>query len=117
MKKIITYIAFSALLFSCELKVKEYDEPKNLISQEKMISILEELMIVEDQIQSRHPQFDQFKKTIEKSGDHILKKYNVSFKNFESSFTYYASKQDEMKVIYNKVLENLTKKLNTLQNQ
>lgn len=105
------------LLFfiSCELKVKQFPEPENLISKEKMVLVIEDLMLMEDYVQNRYPQFEKFTKDIEKSGDEILLKHKISFKQFEKSFDYYASHQDQMKEIYNEVLDNLNKKLNKLQ--
>jgi hypothetical protein len=50
-----------------------------------------------------------------KSGDAILKKYNISFKRFDESVSYYGSRQDEMQSIYTEVQDSLNWKLNHLQ--
>jgi hypothetical protein len=115
MKNLIYFLSFTALLFSCEVKLNEIEPPNDLISQSKMVSILEEIMLVENVLQTRYPDISQFHESIEKSGDHILQKHQVSFKQFDISIDYYASHQDQMKVIYDKVLQNMTKKLNKLE--
>jgi hypothetical protein len=111
-------IIVSLLLFiACELKIREIDAPKNLIPRDSMVLILEDLMLLESHIQNRYPQVNQFKSSLRKSGDTLLRKYDISFRRFEKSFDYYASYQDDMKAIYNQVLENMNKKLNELQSK
>jgi hypothetical protein len=111
----IKYLIVLLLFSSCELKIKEFDPPKNLIPKDSMILVIEDLMLIEDHIQTRYPQINQFKKSLEKSGDTLLKKYHISYIRFEKSFDYYTSFQNEMKSIYAQVLENMIKKLNKLQ--
>lgn len=112
--RLFLIISFLTLLFSCEIKVKEIPEPKNLLSKEKMVVILEELMVVEQYVQAQYPQIHQFQEIARRSGDAILKKHGVSYKRFDEAMDYYGSRQQEMIAIYDQVLENINKKLNKL---
>lgn len=112
--KFTLYICIICFLASCQIKVKEYPEPKNLISKDKLVVILEELMLVEQHIQSKYPQLNQFRKTAQLSGDAILKKNHVTSKRFDEAMDYYGSRQEEMKKIYDRVLERMNAKLNKL---
>ncbi|MES2589219.1 MAG: DUF4296 domain-containing protein [Bacteroidota bacterium] len=111
------YLILMVLLgfISCEMKINQVPEPTNLISKEKMALILEEIMVIENHIQNRFPHISQFQESVKSSGDLILKKHDVSFKQFEKSLEYYGARQDEMKEIYNISLESMNKKLLKLQ--
>lgn len=112
--KIFTFIFLLSLLGACQIKVKEIPAPENLLPKDSLIIVLEELMIVEQHIQSRYPQLNQFQDLAKRSGDTILFKYHVSFKRFDQAMDYYGSRQDEMKGIYEKILDNLNRKYNKL---
>lgn len=114
MKRLCTILAFVLTLTACELKVQEIPAPNDLIPKNKMALILEELMVTEQYVQLKHPQPNDYQEVAKNSGEAILKKHGVHFRRFDSSMDYYASHQDEMKQIYNQVLENINKKLNKL---
>lgn len=101
-------------LLSCETSLKEIPQPENLIPKDKLVLILEELMIVEQHIQTKYPQINQFEDIAKRSGDAILKKYGVSYKRFDQAMDYYGSHQKEMQEIYNQILDRLNTKLNQL---
>ena len=115
MRKIGLIIISLFFIFSCELKLNEIPEPENVISEEKMALILEDLMIIENQIQTGMPHISQFQKSVKESGDIVLKKHEVTYAQFKKSTEYYGSHQDKMKEIYNAVLESMNKKLTKLQ--
>ncbi|MGV3630382.1 MAG: DUF4296 domain-containing protein [Bacteroidota bacterium] len=114
MMRLILCLSFLFAFLSCELQLQEIPAPDDLLPEQKMVSILEELMLTEQYVQMKFPQPEQFQEVAKYSGDAILKKHHVSFKQFDASMDYYASHQDEMKAIYNQVLENINKKLNKL---
>lgn len=107
-------IAFVLALVACELKVQEIPVPDDLIPRNKMVLILEELMVTEQYIQMKYPQPNYYQEVAKHSGEAILKKHGVNFKRFDASMNYYASHQEQMKQIYDQVLENVNKKLNKL---
>lgn len=103
------------ILFSCEVKLKEFDTPKNLLPKDSLALILEDIMVVEYQVQAKYPLPQQFTECVKKSGDTILAQYKVSYNRFDEAMTHYGSRQKEMQQIYDSILERLTKKLNRLQ--
>ncbi|MCE3294924.1 MAG: hypothetical protein K0R65_638 [Crocinitomicaceae bacterium] len=112
--RLLASIGLFLVLFSCELQLQEIPAPDDLLPEEKIVLILEDLMVTEQYIQMKYPQPDYYLEVAKHSGDAILKKHGVTFKQFDSSLNYYGSHQDEMQAIYNKVLENINKKLNKL---
>ena len=101
---------------SCELgKVDQVPVPQKLIPEAKFTLILEELMLLEHQIQTDYPQIDHFQVVIKNTSDSLFKKHQLSKRNFEESFHYYASNQVKMKEIYTAILDDMNKKLIKLQ--
>ncbi len=114
MKRFFFLISLLAAVLSCELKVQEIPAPGDLIPEKKMVLIMEELMVTEQYVQMKNLKPGYFQEVAKHSGDAILKKHGVTFERFDSSIDYYGSHQEEMKAIYNQVLENINKKLNKL---
>lgn len=112
--KYFLFLFLLSTLGACQIKVKEIPAPENLLPKDSLIVVLEELMLVEQHIQSRYPQLNQFQDLAKRSGDTILFKYHVSFKRFDQAMDYYGSRQDEMKGIYEKILERMNTKVNQL---
>lgn len=104
-------------LFSCQVKLKEFRAPSDVIPKDSLSLILQEIMLVEYQVQSKYPLPQQFQDCVKKSGDTILSRYQVTYQRFDRSMTYYGSKQEEMQEIYDTVLERLSEKLNRMQPQ
>jgi hypothetical protein len=113
--KIITLISLLILIASCKTEVTRFEEPKNLIPRDSMVLIMEELTVLESHITSKYPLLHVNEKVMRKSGDAILKKYNINFKRFDESISYYGSRQDEMQSIYTEVQDSLNWKLNHMQ--
>lgn len=112
--KFLYLIYICLIAAACEIKVREISKPQNLIPKDSLAIVLEELMVVEQHIQSKYPSLNQFQEIAKKSGDTLLKKYNISFKRFDEAMDYYGSRQSEMKNIYDQILENMNRKLNKL---
>lgn len=96
------------------MKPKDAPKPINLISKDTFALVLEELLIIEQQVTYKAAQNPQFQSIAKNSGDYILRNYNISFEDFDSSFTYYNSNQVEMKQIYDSIIEKLNLKTNSL---
>lgn len=112
--KFISPLIFTLVFLSCEIKLKEIPKPENLMEKRELVSLLEDLMVMEQYVQSQYPQPIHYQTVIKESGQDILKEHHVSFEVFDASMTYYGSRQEEMQEIYNQVLENINNKLNKL---
>lgn len=102
-------------LGSCNTEINRVPEPKDLIPQEKFEKILYDLMLIESHVQSKIPNLMEFKTAMKKSGDEILKKHNVTFKTFDASMNYYASRQSLMQEIYSSIQAKMNIELNEIQ--
>ena len=107
----IRFYGFLLLLVivSCTDSIGRKPEPDGLIPQDKLEVILKELILVESHVQSKYTHVSQFRETMKRSGDAILKKNGVSYEQFDASMTYYGSRQNKMQEIYASVLESLNK--------
>lgn len=110
--RIIYLFPFFILLLesSCAEKVPDMPKPKKLISQNKMVTLLSEIMEIENRAQTKYVQLSSFNKPLEKIVDSILVSNGYSSVIFEQNMDYYGSRQDEMVEIYEKVKQNLLSK-------
>ena len=114
--KIGTFITLLVLtLSSCTEHVGGYDAPDDLLSKDKMIEVLTEMMKLETHIKDTYVRVDRFYPVMTASGDSLLRSMGVTPERFDESMQYYASYQDKMQEIYSEVLEELNKELGELQ--
>mgnify|MGYP003651776042 CR=1 FL=1 len=109
------FIACVILISSCSTGVMEIEEPKNLMSKDEMIQVMTELVKLESHIQAIYPSVSEYNKTMMNSSDKLFKRLKVNSKDFEASIDYYGSHQEQMKEIYNEVLDELNSELGELQ--
>lgn len=105
--------AFILFFFSCKQNKEDtttIKEPANLLPTEKMIDLITDVHIAEALIQ-QHQAHDQnvnyytglYYKT-------ILKKFNITRKDFHENMEYYSYDSKKLDHIYTEVITNLTKK-------
>jgi hypothetical protein len=82
-------------------------KPVDLISTDKMVGILIDLNLIEADLQMKYAHISFYGETMKKSGDLILKKHGFTRKQFEESFDYYASRQEDMIALNNQILDSL----------
>jgi len=82
-------------------------KPNNLIDKDRMVNILFDLNLIEADLQMKYSHISFYSEAMKKSGDLILSKYGVTQKQFEKSFDYYASRQEEMIAFNNRLLDSL----------
>lgn len=80
-----------------------------------MVLIIKDLSKLEAHVQQKYARVDKFYKTMNRSGDQLLKKYKVTAKQFERSMEFYASDQDEMREMYLEALDLLNEELGAIQ--
>lgn len=107
---------FIALIFaSCSPGVDRVEAPEKLIKKEKMVTLLTELMKLEGHVSIKYLQVDKYKDVLSTSADSLFNSHGVTKASFESSFEYYAQQQDDLRQIYEKVLDNLNHELTELE--
>mgnify|MGYP000134061741 FL=1 len=112
-----SFIAIILFFTSCSTDLMEIEEPKNLISKPKMIRIMKELVKLEAYIQGSYPSVSEYNKSMLNSSDTLFKRLNVKSDDFEASIDYYGSHQEQMKEIYDEVLDELNSELGELQSK
>ncbi len=106
MKKLLfVFISVSFLLNSCT----NQSLPEGILSQDEMLPIVVDLHIAEEVIQSYNWNYDSsrvmFHSVYKKE---ILKKHNVDFAQFDSSYVYYERNVELMNKLYERVVDTLS---------
>ena len=82
--------------------------PEYLIDKDKMVSIMVDMHIVETAANLKIYPPDSAQQLYQNDFASIYLTHDVSKEKFDSSMFYYATQTDQMNVIYDKVLENLS---------
>lgn len=107
---------FIALLFaSCSPGVDRKPAPDNLIKKDKMVEVLTELMKLEGHANAKYGQVSKYEKLMTASADSLFKAEGVTAKQFDVSYEYYAHQQEELRNMYEKVLDNLNHEVTELE--
>jgi hypothetical protein len=112
-RTIILLSAFILFFFSCKQNKEEVTyikEPTNLLSTEKMINLITEVHIAEALIvqhQTHGQNVSYYTALYYKT---ILKKFNITRKDFTENMEYYSYDSKKLDHIYTEVITNLTKK-------
>lgn len=113
--KVITIILLLIGATACSEDIRHKEEPKNLLTEDKMVEILTELSVLEASYQLKYVQLNKYTKLLKASGDSLIQAHGVTPKDFESNMDYYGMKQAEMIKIYERVRTNLEKSKAELQ--
>lgn len=105
MRRFFLQILFCLVVLSCQQTVKK---PKNLLSKEEMISILTDIYLYKQNMNSSVP-LDKDK--IFEIYVSIFKIHNTSKEQFQESYQYYYVNSTTLQNIYEEVLKNLKNKL------
>lgn len=82
-------------------------KPTDLITKDQMVAVLIDLNLIEADLQMKYSHVSFYSDAMKKSGHHILKKHGFKPSQFEISFDYYASRQEEMMAINNQILDSM----------
>jgi len=97
MRKIICILLL--LLFACQ------NEGNQLIPKEKFTSIHGEILTIESYYQLNYRSPGIYKDSLIQSVDKVLKKYGVTFKEYEDTYNYYAIHQEEFQEINRELIQ------------
>ncbi|MFM7661266.1 MAG: DUF4296 domain-containing protein [Bacteroidota bacterium] len=113
MKRRILFILCSLLLnYSCQQREANIEKEKNkkLISKELLISIFEELVLIESHLQSKYFIYSNYEETLYLSRDSLLKSKGCTFQQFKDSFDYYSKSDKELLSLYQEILNDFNEK-------
>lgn len=109
-------LIFIIVLFSaCESKDSS-KVPDGIIPESKMIPIIVELHIVDATISIKQFNIRTNNKRIEKYYNYVLGKYGYDRVQFNKSVKFYSENPERFDKMYDKVIEKLTKKQETIKN-
>ena len=113
MRIFFIFILFGLFLVSsCQRKEAADLRLKNekIISKELVISIFEELVLIESHLQSKYYSYSNYGESLQLSRDSILKTKGISLKQFTNSFDFYSKSDDELVSLYQDVLNDYNEK-------
>ena len=80
-----------------------------------MVEILTELMKIEGHVNVKYLQVSRYRGIMKVSADSLFEAKGISSKQFEKSYEFYAHQQQDLKRMYEKVLDNLNHELTDLE--
>jgi len=108
------FCIFLVLLFiySCQQKesVNAKLSDEKIISKELMISVFEELVLIESHLQAKYYSYANYGQALQLSRDSLLKSKGISFKQFTNSFDYYSKSDEDLVTLYQDVLNDYNEK-------
>lgn len=107
--RLITFfiLSFFLFLFSCGQK-QEPKAPAYLINEAEMVNIMVDMHLVETAANLKVYPPDSARQMYQDDFASIFLTHGVTKAKYDSSLYYYATQTDQMNVIYDKVLENLS---------
>lgn len=110
------YIIIACFLtVSCSRDLDRGEKPEGLLTEEKMVDVITDMITLEAHIQLRYSQVGRYHKVMKASGDSLLATHKVTPEEYSKSMDYYSVRQDEMQTIYNDVMNRLNDQLGKIQ--
>jgi len=100
-------LAFLLLLLSCSSEEKNV-LPENVLAPEKFTSVMIDVQIAEG-MRAQGVEILTPDKGVNGAYDKIFKKHQITEQTFELSYNYYLEHPDKMEMIYEQVLDSLSK--------
>lgn len=94
------------LLFSCQETTEK--KPDYLLDEDKMVSVMVDMHLVETAQNLKVIEPDSANLNYDRMFESIFVSHGVTKTAFDSSLYYYSTRTDDMNVIYDKVLEQLS---------
>ena len=91
--------------------------PDNVLSQEKMVSVMVDVQLVEAALIVNQLKGDEAKEAAVNYYDSVMKQHNISREEFDVSFKYYAEHPGLMEQIYDEMLNELSKRQAEVENE
>ena len=110
--RILTLLLSFVTILSC--RNASYDKPDNLISEDKMVDIISEFMIINA---AKGVNKKILEDHIKDPTAYVLEKFGIDSMQFEQSNAYYARNIDRYTAIYNRVNQNLESKKSAIENR
>ncbi|MDB9774969.1 DUF4296 domain-containing protein [Vicingaceae bacterium] len=103
MKKLL-YTFLLTLLFSCS---EEFEIPKVVLNQEKMVEVMTDIQIAESYIKLKFAIQSDTIQVTDSIYSAIYRKHHISAQTYDTSFQFYTKHPNVFQVVYEQVISNL----------
>jgi len=103
----LIFLSLALFISSCSLFS---NKPKDLIDEEELVNVLVDIHIADAVVSIKGYRVIQDSLTISLFYDDIMKKHNISRKQFDETIKYYSENVSKYDRIYEQILEILSKK-------
>ena len=113
MRNFFIFILFGLFLVSSCQRKEAADvrlKKEKIIPKKLVISIFEELVLIESYLQSKYYSYSNYGESLQLSRDSLLKSKGISLKQFTNSFDFYSKSDDELVSLYQDVLNDYNEK-------
>jgi len=100
----VASIIFSLILFACGV-----DNEAPPLTKSQFKSIYNEITILEGYYQMNFRNLSIYKDSLLKSVNGVLKKHDVTFKEFEQTYNYYSRHQEDFQALNNELIQDCAK--------
>lgn len=101
----ISLIIFLLLLAGCTLEPQKIEQPKGLIPEDSMITVMYQMGLLESHLQQKYVQLEQYAKVLRLSGDSLLINQGVSRERYALSMDYYSKNPALFSAIYDTIIK------------
>ena len=104
----LNLLALGWLVLLCSCKQKAEVAPSAILGKDKMIAVLVDIHLAEASNVSKGLTATQLNELISGKYDDVMKKHDVTYDEFKSSFDYYLQHPDQFDDIYQEVVNRLS---------
>ena len=102
------FFIFLCMLASCSEGVFSSEKP--VLEENEFIEVYQDVLVLENYFQTKFGDPNSYKNALDKSCQKVFKKHEISKKDFETSYDYYAHRPEQLKSINEQVIARLNKK-------
>lgn len=110
--QIFIFVLNALLISACQQKesMNGARDNEKIISKELLVSIFEELVLVESHLQSKYYSYANYGESLLLSRDSLLRSKGVTLKQFTTSFDFYSKTDEDLVILYQEVLNDYNEK-------
>jgi hypothetical protein len=101
-------IAFACLVIFCSCAQKQEGLPAGILTKDKMIVVLVDIHLAEASNENRSLTAIQLNEIVARKYDTVMKKHDITYVQFKTSFEYYLRNPDQFDEIYQEVVNRLS---------
>lgn len=114
--KIFFLVFIFILVIGCQSsnEFSSTDVPDKLLNEDKFIGVLSDVIILEATANQQSPNLIHAQKVMDVSSDAILKKHQITKRQYTEAYEFYAEDKEKMLEIYTQVLDDYNIRLSKI---